>query len=122
MLQIDLQSILRIGIYLIVGVLFHWPGNWMIRKIIKRWKPGTDEQPDRMGAFLGTLERVLIILLVGLGAYTAVGFVVTMKSIARYERVQREKAFAEYFLAGTMLSMLLALILGLLIQSSFGKI
>ena len=64
---------------------------------------------DRMGAFIGTLERILTILLVGLETFSAIGFVIAMKSVVRYERIQKEKVFAEYFLAGTMLSVLVAL-------------
>jgi len=36
--------------------------------------------------------------------------------------MQKEKAFAEYFLAGTMLSVLVALMLGLVVQRSVGKL
>ncbi|NIU94609.1 hypothetical protein GWN60_28630 [candidate division KSB1 bacterium] len=117
-----MHTAVKLGVYILSAVLAHWPSNWAVRKAIKRWRPEQEEPTDRMGAFIGTLERILIIMLVGLEAYTAVGFVVTMKSIARYDRVQKEKAFAEYFLAGTMLSMLIALILGLAVQRSFGKL
>ncbi|MFQ5824933.1 MAG: hypothetical protein ACE5JB_12820, partial [bacterium] len=92
--QIDLEITVKLGSYFLACVFAHWPSNWIIRKIIKRWKPDQNEPEDKMGAFIGTLERVLTILLVGLESYTAVGFVVTMKSIARYERMQKEKEFA----------------------------
>lgn len=119
---IKLNVVIKIAAYLVACIFAHWPSNWLIRKIIRRWKPDKDEPTDRIGAFIGTLERILTIILVGLESYAAVGFVVTMKSIARYERVQKEKAFAEYFLAGTMLSMLIALILGLIVQRTVGKL
>lgn len=122
MQDIYLKESIKIGAYFVACLFAHWPGNWMVRKIIKRWKPDHQEPKDKMGAFIGTLERILIIVLVGLNSYSAVGFVVAMKSIARYERVQKEKAFAEYFLAGTMLSMLMGLILGLIVQRSVGEL
>ena len=122
MLEIQWGLVIKIGAYLGAGLLAHWPTNWFIRKIIKRWKPEEDNSKERMGAFIGTLERLLTILLVGLQSYTAVGFIITMKSIARYEKVQKEKEFAEYFLAGTMLSILCALILGLIVQRSVGTL
>ncbi len=109
---------LKVMVYILAGAIAHWPSNWLIRKIIKKWKPAHTEKTDKMGAFIGTLERLLTILLVGLEAYTAVAFVVTMKSIARYKKLEEKRAFAEYFLAGTMLSMLIALILGLIAQKS----
>ncbi|MFQ5648543.1 MAG: hypothetical protein ACE5IY_01255 [bacterium] len=119
---IPAHVLVKFGVYLAVVLVAHWPSNWLIRKIIKRWKPDEEDLQDNMGAFIGTLERVLTILLVGLGALTAVGLVVTMKSIARYDKLRTEKPFAEYFLAGTMLSMLLGLILGLIAQRSVGAI
>ncbi len=120
--QVELKVLVKFGSYFLACIFAGWPSNWFIRKIIKRWKPVQNEPEDKMGAFIGTLERILTIILVGLESYAAVGFVVTMKSIARYERVQKEKTFAEYFLAGTMLSMLIALILGLIVQRSVGKL
>ncbi|MFQ5709772.1 MAG: hypothetical protein ACE5HO_20140 [bacterium] len=118
----NLDEIVKYGVYIIAGVIASRPSNWLIRKIIKRWNPDQSAPEDKMGAFIGSLERILTILLVGLSAYTAVGFVVTMKSIARYDKVQTEKTFAEYFLAGTMLSILVALILGLMAQRMVGKL
>lgn len=107
--------------YVMAAAIAGRPCNWLIRKIIKRWNPDTVSVEDRMGAFIGTLERILTIIMVGVESYAAVGFIVTMKSIARYEKI-KEKAFAEYFLAGTMLSILLALILALIVRRSVGKL
>lgn len=118
----DLKLAMKIGVYFLACLLAHWPTNWLIRNMIKKWRPEATAPSDKMGAFIGTLERILTILLVGLESYAAVGFVVTMKSIARYERVQKERAFAEYFLAGTMLSMLVALLLGLIALRTVGKL
>jgi len=122
MWHVDSFLLIKIGAYIAACLVAHWPTNWLIRKIIKRWKPDSEEPQDQMGAFIGTLERILTILLVGIEAYSGVGFVVAMKSIARYERVQKEKTFAEYFLAGTMLSILLAMIIGLMVQRTMGKL
>ena len=120
--KIQLEVIIKLGAYLLAFLFAHWPSNWIIRKIMKKWKPDEKEPSDKMGAFIGTLERVLTILLVGLEAYSAIGFVIAMKSVVRYERMQKEKAFAEYFLAGTMLSVLVALMLGVLVLRSVGKL
>lgn len=120
--EIQIEVIIKLSAYLLAFIFAHWPSNWMIRKIMKKWKPDEKEPSDKMGAFIGTLERVLTILLVGLEAYSAIGFVIAMKSVVRYERMQKEKAFAEYFLAGTMLSVLVALMLGVLVLRSVGKL
>ena len=119
---IDAPFVYKAGAYCIAFLLASWPSNWLIRKILSGRKPDTEETRDKMGALIGTLERLLAILLIGVDAYSAVGFVVAMKSIARYDRMQKEKAFAEYFLAGTMLSIMIALSLGIILQKTVGKI
>ena len=67
-MQFDLRLALKIGVYLLACELAHCPVNWMIRKIIKKWRPESSEPSDKMGAFLGTLERITI-LLVGLESF-----------------------------------------------------
>lgn len=116
-----LENTIRIAAYVLACVLAYWPGNWLIRKVIRKWKPDYEDTNENLGAMIGTLERILTIIFVGVGSYAAVGFVVAMKSIARYELL-KEKEFAEYFLAGTMLSLLVALILGLLVVRIFGNL
>lgn len=74
------------------------------------------EEPNRVGAgeVIGVLERLVAFVLVASGALTAVGFVIAAKAAARFP-LFKEKAFAEYFLIGTMTSVGLALLLGLLL-------
>ena len=67
-----------------------------------------DPAKANVGAFIGTLERILIVLLLSLQEYAAIGLVLTAKSIARYEKL-KEQDFAEYYLLGTLLSTLLAI-------------
>ncbi len=47
-------------------------------------------------------------ILVGAGQFAAIGFVLTAKSVARYEKL-KEQDFAEYYLLGTLLSTLNAI-------------
>ncbi|MCH8094583.1 MAG: hypothetical protein IH953_08310 [Chloroflexi bacterium] len=74
------------------------------------------EEPNRVGAgeVIGVLERLVAFVLVASGALTAVGFVIAAKAAARFPLFE-DKAFAEYFLIGTMTSVGLALLLGLLL-------
>ncbi|GMA43371.1 hypothetical protein GCM10025853_08280 [Tetragenococcus halophilus subsp. halophilus DSM 20339] len=41
--------------------------------------------------------------------YAAIGFVLTAKSIARYNKIAEDPKFAEYYLLGTLLSSLLVI-------------
>jgi len=80
-------------------------------------RPGqVREDSDRVGAgeVIGVLERLVTFVLVASGSFTAVGFVMAAKAAARFP-LFKEKAFAEYFLIGTLTSVGLALLLGLLV-------
>lgn len=63
------------------------------------------------GAFIGSLERLVILIFLSLGQYSAIGLILTAKSIARYNRITTDRAFAEYYLLGTLLSMIYVLLL-----------
>ena len=65
---------------------------------------------NNAGRFIGTLERIIILIFLSIGQYSAIGLVLTAKSIARYERISKEKKFAEYYLLGTLLSTVYAII------------
>ena len=66
------------------------------------------------GRYIGILERAIILTLVLKGLLSAVAFVLTAKSIARFNEL-KEKDFAEYYLIGTLASMLIAIIAGLVL-------
>ncbi|MEW6182984.1 MAG: DUF3307 domain-containing protein [Bacillota bacterium] len=59
------------------------------------------------GRYIGILERAVILILIMYDAVTAVGFVLAVKSIARFKQLE-DRAFAEYYLVGTLISTLTA--------------
>ena len=61
------------------------------------------------------LERLIVFALVSRGEFGALGLVIAAKGLARFKDLQ-EREFAEYFLVGTMLSMVLAGGIGLLVS------
>lgn len=63
------------------------------------------------GRAIGALERALALTLVLLGEYSAVGWIIAAKSLARFKALE-EREFAEYFLVGTLASLLLAVLAG----------
>jgi hypothetical protein len=63
------------------------------------------------GRWIGLLERTLIYGSLCAGRPDGVVIVITIKSIARFPQFKME-AFAEYYLVGTLLSLLAALIVG----------
>ena len=70
-----------------------------------------DESKMDLGAgrWIGVLERVIVAVLVLLNASSAIGFVLTAKSIARFKQLEESKDFAEHYLIGTLLSVGIAL-------------
>lgn len=67
------------------------------------------------GALIGNLERVLILTFVLLQQWEAVGFLITAKSILRFNEIQGAKvrSLSEYVLLGTLLSFTLSIAIGL---------
>lgn len=87
------------------------PANVTIKQMVAKYKPA-EEDPDnstKAGAFIGTLERIIILLLLSVGQYSAIGLILTAKSVARYNKIAEDKKFAEYYLLGTLLSTLYAI-------------
>ncbi len=63
---------------------------------------------NNAGALIGSVERIIIMILILLGQYEAVGFVVAAKSLMRFK--DSEGAKAEYVLVGTLLSLCVAMV------------
>ncbi|MDD3224690.1 MAG: DUF3307 domain-containing protein [Clostridium sp.] len=71
---------------------------------------------DNGGFIIGILERMFIILVISFREPLMIGFVLTAKSIARFKKLDDE-SFAEYFLIGTFISFIIAIIGGVLINT-----
>lgn len=74
-----------------------------------------DPEPQR-GALIGYLERLIVMFLVYGQAYAAIAFIATAKSLVRFKQMDHRE-WAEYFLVGTLSSMLLGLIAGHIMRS-----
>lgn len=75
------------------------------------------EADFRSGELIGKLERVIVAILVLIDAATAIGFVLTAKSVARFKQME-DRSFAERYLVGTLLSVAVALATALLVKHS----
>lgn len=93
-------------------LLIHKPANIIIQKLLTPYKPENSEEDgsNNAGRFIGTVERIIMFIFLYIGQYAAIGLVLTAKSIARYDRISKEKDFAEYYLLGTLMSTLLVLV------------
>nr|WP_243108703.1 DUF3307 domain-containing protein [Clostridium rectalis] len=68
------------------------------------------------GFIIGILERIFILIVMCIGQPQMIGFVLTAKSIARFKKLD-DSSFAEYFIMGTFLSFIMAIIGGIIIKS-----
>lgn len=74
------------------------------------------EKPD-VSAWIGIFERVLIIIFITTGQFSAIGFLIAAKSVFRFNDTREEgNKKAEYFLLGTLISFTLAIVIGLFIK------
>ena len=68
------------------------------------------------GELIGELERIIIAMLILCNQYSALGFVLTAKSIARFKKLE-DKDFAEKYLVGTLMSLTISLLITIFIKS-----
>jgi hypothetical protein len=70
-----------------------------------------------ISAWIGILERILILIFILAGQFAAIGFLIAAKSIFRFNDTREDGNIkAEYFLLGTLISFTLAIAIGLLIK------
>lgn len=67
------------------------------------------------GKIIGYIERLIVIILIFNNQYTAIAFIITAKSLARFKQMD-DREWAEYFLLGTLTSILLGIAWGTLIK------
>lgn len=100
-------------------LLIHKPSNIAIQKLLTLHKPEVNKKElksdNNAGRFVGTVERLIMLLLLSVEQYSAMGLVLTAKSIARYDKISKDQNFAEYYLLGTLLSVGIVIIVSLLI-------
>lgn len=91
------------------------PTNVSMKHSLKRYaeavrpREGDASAVSGAGALIGSMERLLVLILLGLQQYAAIGLVFTAKSLARYEHIIKQQGFAEYYLIGSLASLLTVL-------------
>ena len=110
----------RNALAVILAALVCWkPANLFIKEVLKYNQvsfPADDTSSFHAGKLIGTLERWLILAFILLGRYEVIGFLIAAKSIIRFGENDKEKT--EYFLAGTLLSIAIAVGCGLAVRLS----
>src|SRR5262249_42057018 len=115
------KPLLLLVIY--VGVIFG--GGYVVRFLTKPLLESDVEvigestnQLENAGLYIGWLERFVVLTSLVLQSPATVGLILPAKSIARYPELKSVR-FAEYFLIGTLLSVTLGILGGLVLLKAF---
>lgn len=123
---------IRILLGTLPGQLMTFEGKYSFKNVLKesdfplkgKGEKGLSEEYSYMifnkhdlsrGKLIGYIERLLVILLTFYSSYPAIAFIVTAKSIARFKQMD-DRDWAEYFLLGTLSSMFLGILFGILLR------
>ena len=97
-----------VGRWILAILIVHKPANIFIQNMIGNYKPKSEDSnfkiDNNAGRFIGSVERMIMLILMYMNQYSAMGLVLTAKSIARYDRITKDEQFAEYYLLGTLIS------------------
>lgn len=90
------------------------PCSIVIAKVLQFLRsPGIERSRDasiaHSGKWIGMFERLIVSALSLLNQYSAIAFIFTAKSIARFKQLESDKDFAEIYLLGSLASVFLAM-------------
>ncbi|PQJ32973.1 hypothetical protein BST92_14050 [Nonlabens arenilitoris] len=125
--QIDLLEDIVITkntwLFMLCAIFLTSPVGIMLKVFFTRWKlnekdTGIDSLKNA-GKWIGMIERLLVFVFIISGNFSAVGFLLTAKSVFRFGDLSKAKnmKLTEYVLIGTLLSFGIAILVGLLFNS-----
>ena len=94
------------------------PAGILIGQLTKQWRdkiPGAESLANA-GKWIGVSERTIILIFVLLNQYSAIGLLIAAKGIIRFNEKDRPEIKTEYLVIGTLLSMAIAIVTGLVIK------
>lgn len=89
----------------LVGELIGWLTAPLSRQVVQRASSSQAMSLARAGRYIGWLERLFLYVSVLLGASQGGFWILTLKSIARFPDLSGSEGFPEYFLIGTLMSL-----------------
>jgi hypothetical protein len=117
------EQILLVAVIYVVVI---FGGGYFVRYlIVPLWKENPAEPPlehDEVvnaGLYIGWLERFLVLTAIVMQSPGTVGLILAAKSIARYPELRSPGRFVEYFLIGTLLSISIAIVGGVVLLKVF---
>lgn len=96
------------------------PVSFFMRTIFSKWNletitPKNDSLKDA-GQYIGILERLLVFIFIVTQQWSAIGFLITAKSVFRFGDLMeaKQRKLTEYYLIGTLISFGIAIVVGLI--------
>ncbi|HSH35263.1 hypothetical protein [Schnuerera sp.] len=110
-LQFISSELLRGALFIIVILK---PVNTSFKILFQKYAPEESDDGrntvEGAGAVIGNLERLLIAILMYYNQFGAIGLVFTAKSVARFDKISKDPVFAEYYLIGSLYSIISVLV------------
>jgi hypothetical protein len=75
-----------------------------------------DFEEYNRGRLIGNLERIVLTIVMAAGSYAALAFLIAAKGVVRSDEFSKNRDFAEYFLIGSLSSVLVALCAGIALR------
>jgi hypothetical protein len=105
---------------LVFGLVFVTsPAGILIGQLTQQWSRKIDDADNSLanaGKWIGIAERIIVLILVLQNQYSAIGLLVTAKGIIRFNEKDRQEIKTEYLVIGTLLSIGIAIVTGLLVK------
>jgi hypothetical protein len=104
---------------MVAGIIFlTMPAGILIGKMTKHWRENIAdaESLENAGKWIGIAERIIILIFVLNNQYSAIGLLVAAKGIIRFNEKDRPEIKTEYLVIGTLLSIVTAIVTGLIIK------
>lgn len=103
----------------ITAVIFlNTPAGIFIGQLTKQWRDKLPEAENlaNAGKWIGIVERIIIFIFVLYSEYSAIGLLVAAKGIIRFNEKDRQEIKTEYLVIGTLLSIGIAIVTGLVVK------
>lgn len=112
------ETVAKILLHITFFMLLLKPANITFMKLYGSFRLTNEESgkdTENMGTpgagrIIGNFERLLCGIFILLGQYEALGLTIAAKSIARYDKISNDAAFSEYYIIGTLFSVLYTIV------------
>lgn len=94
------------------------PAGILIGQLTSQWRKriADGESLANAGKWIGIVERLIVFILVMLGQFSAISLLVAAKGIIRFNEKDRAEVKTEYLVIGTLMSIAISMITGLLVK------